>query len=110
MVIAEAIKEALWLRGLFGEISTRQQVTVVHCNNQSAIHLTKDQMFQEKKKHIDVRYYFVCDIISKGNILIKKIGVVENPIDMMNKSLVVSKFKHCLDLISICLLKGIVEK
>jgi hypothetical protein len=40
--MVETIKEAIWLKSLFGELSLDLQVTTVHCNNQSAIHLTKD--------------------------------------------------------------------
>ena len=42
MAVTEAIKEALWLKGLFGEFNLHQGVTVIHCYSQSAIHLTKD--------------------------------------------------------------------
>ena len=42
MVATEGIKEAMWLRGLFAEFSSGQKVIVVHCDSQSAIHLTKD--------------------------------------------------------------------
>lgn len=57
--MVEAVKEAIWLRGLFGELSSDLQVTIVHCDSQNAIHLTKDHMFHEKTKHIDVKYHFV---------------------------------------------------
>ncbi|KAH7550154.1 hypothetical protein JRO89_XS13G0144400 [Xanthoceras sorbifolium] len=65
MAVVEAIKEAIWMRGLFGELSLDHKVIVVHCDSQSAIHLTKDQMFHERTKHIDVKYHFVRDIISQ---------------------------------------------
>ncbi|KAL5757095.1 hypothetical protein ACOSQ2_021841 [Xanthoceras sorbifolium] len=101
MAVVEAIKEAIWMRGLFGELSLDHKVIVVHCDSQSAIHLTKDQMFHERTKHIDVKYHFVRDIISQGDISVKKIGTADNPADMLTKSLSVSKFRHCLDLVGI---------
>ena len=39
-------------------------------------------MFHERKKHIDVRYHFVRDIID-----VSKVGTQDNPVDMMTKSL-----------------------
>ncbi|KAL5766903.1 hypothetical protein ACOSP7_017520 [Xanthoceras sorbifolium] len=101
MAVVEAIKEAIWMRGLFGELSLDHKVIVVHCDSQSAIHLTKDQMFHERTKHIDVKYHFVRDIISQGDISVKKIGTADNPADMLTKSLSVSKFRHCLNLVGI---------
>ena len=59
MAITEAFKEAIWLKGLFGELSKDLQITTVFCDSQSAIFLTKDQMFHERTKHIDAQYYFM---------------------------------------------------
>lgn len=48
-----------------------------------------------------VVYSIIRDIVSTGAISVEKVPCAENPVDMMTKSLVVSKFKHCLDLISL---------
>ena len=44
------------------------------CDSQSAIFLTKDQMFHERTKHIDVKYHFVSEIITHGDIVVSKVG------------------------------------
>ncbi|KAG8481839.1 hypothetical protein CXB51_027157 [Gossypium anomalum] len=98
MAITEACKEAIWLKGLFSERNEDLQISTVFCDSQSAIFLTKDQMFHERTKHIDVRYHFVRDIIARGDIVMSKISTHENPADMMTKSLPITKFEHCLDL------------
>ena len=59
MAAIEVVKEAIWLRGLVSNLCLMQDETVVHCESQSAIHLTKNQMYQERTKHIDVRYHFI---------------------------------------------------
>ncbi|KAG8486248.1 hypothetical protein CXB51_019547 [Gossypium anomalum] len=92
MVITEACKEAIWLKGLFSELNEDLQISTVFCDSQSAIFLTKDQMFHERTKHIDVRYHFVRDIIARGDIVVSKISTHENPADMMTKSLPITKF------------------
>ncbi|KAG8481083.1 hypothetical protein CXB51_025814 [Gossypium anomalum] len=61
MAITEACKEAIWLKGFFSELNEDLQISTVFCESQSAIFLTKDQMFHERTKHIDVRYHFVRD-------------------------------------------------
>ncbi|KAG8498690.1 hypothetical protein CXB51_005073 [Gossypium anomalum] len=73
MAITEACKEAIWLKGLFSELNEDLQISTVFCDSQSAIFLTKDQMFHERTKHIDVRYHFVRDIIARGDIVVSKI-------------------------------------
>ncbi|KAG8498774.1 hypothetical protein CXB51_005214 [Gossypium anomalum] len=69
MAITEACKEAIWLKGLFSELNEDLQISTIFCDSQSAIFLTKDQMFHKRTKHIDVRYHFVRDIITRGDII-----------------------------------------
>ncbi|KAG8501656.1 hypothetical protein CXB51_004770 [Gossypium anomalum] len=101
MAITEACKEAIWLKGLFSEHNEDLQINTVFCDSQSTIFLAKDQMFYERTKHIDIRYHFVCDIIARGDIFVRKITTYENPADMMIKSLPITKFEHFLDLIGV---------
>ena len=101
MAITEACKEVIWLKRLFGELSDNFKITTTFCDNQSVIFLTKDQMFHERTKNIDVWYHFVCDIIACGDIVEGKVSTHDNPTDMMTKTLLVAKFERCLDLVSI---------
>ncbi|PHU15999.1 hypothetical protein BC332_17204 [Capsicum chinense] len=50
IAITEAFKEAIGLKVLFGELRKDLQITTVFCDSQSAIYLTKDQMFHESVK------------------------------------------------------------
>ena len=99
MAITEACKEAIWLKGLFSGLSEELQVSTMYCDSQSAIFLTKDQMFHERTKYIDVRYHFVRDVIARGDIVVSKVSTHDNPADMMTKPLPIAKFEHCLDLV-----------
>ncbi|KAG8492887.1 hypothetical protein CXB51_010059 [Gossypium anomalum] len=101
MAITEACKEAIWLKGRFSELNEDLQISTVFCDSQSAIFPTKDQMYHERTKHIDVRYHFVRDIIARGDIVVSKISTHKNPADMMTKSLPITTFKHCLDLVGV---------
>ncbi|PHT36252.1 hypothetical protein CQW23_23952 [Capsicum baccatum] len=101
MAITEAFKEVIWLRGLFGELSKDLQITMVFCDCQSAIFLTKDQLFHERTKHMDVWYHFVREIIARGDMVVSKISTHDNLTDMMTMTLPSVKFEHCLDLVSV---------
>ncbi|KAG8485787.1 hypothetical protein CXB51_019138 [Gossypium anomalum] len=67
--------------------------------DQSVIFLTKYQMVHERPKHI--KYHFVRDIIARGDIVVSKVSTHDNLTDMMAKSLLITKFEHCLDLVGI---------
>jgi hypothetical protein len=51
MVICEACKELIRLKGLYAELSEIESCISLHCDSQSAIYLTKDQMFHERTRY-----------------------------------------------------------
>nr|CAD1824769.1 unnamed protein product [Ananas comosus var. bracteatus] len=101
IAMTEGVKKAMWLRGLFEELTSCWDLTIVYSDSQSAIHLSKDQMFHERTKHIDVKFHFVRDVIGKRPVIVKKISTKDNPTDILTKSLTIIKFKHCLDLVAV---------
>jgi hypothetical protein len=101
MAIAEACKESVWLKGLFAELCGDDTCINLFCDSQSAIYLTKDQMFHERTKHIDVKYHYVRDVVAKGKLKVCKISTHDNPADMMTKPVPVTKFELCSGLVGI---------
>ena len=73
----------------------------VHCDSQSAIHLSKNQTFHERTKHIDVRLHFIRDVLSGDEVKVVKVATEKNAADMIRKSLSSSKFHHCLELLEV---------
>lgn len=102
VALTEGIKEALWLKGMVDELGIAQDSITLYCDHQSAIHLSKHQVYHERSKHIDVKLHFIRDIIDSKKVHIKKIASEENPADAFTKSLPTRKFKLCLDLIGLC--------
>ena len=102
MILIEAMKKGIWLKGLIGDLSTQLGQSIVYSNSQSAIYLTKNQMYHERTKHIDVRFHFIQEVVSQEIILIKKMSTDDNPTDMLTKHIIASKFRHCLDLVGVC--------
>ena len=64
-------------------------------------YLTKDQMFHERTKHIDVKYHYVRDVVAQGKLKVCKISTHDNPADMMTKPVHVAKFEICSSLVGI---------
>ncbi|KAL0294148.1 UNVERIFIED_CONTAM: Retrovirus-related Pol polyprotein from transposon TNT 1-94 [Sesamum radiatum] len=97
----EALKEAIWLKGLLDEIGFLKHKVTVFSDSQSSIQLCKNPVFHDRTKHIDVRYHFIRDIVGKDIINLEKIKSDENPADMGTKSLPIEKFHHCLDILKL---------
>jgi hypothetical protein len=68
MAINEACKEAVWLKGLFAKLYGDDSCIKLFCGSQSAIYLTKDQMFYERTKHIDIKYHYVRHVVAQGKL------------------------------------------
>ncbi|WVZ92733.1 hypothetical protein U9M48_038777 [Paspalum notatum var. saurae] len=99
IAVCDACKEAVWLKGLHVEFSRDTSCINLFCDSQSAIHLTKDQMFHERTKHIDVKYHYVCEVVAEGRLKVCKISTHDNPADMMTKPVPVAKFELCSSLV-----------
>ena len=78
----------------------------MHCDSQNAIYLAKHQVYHASTKHIDVRFHKIRELIVTREIVLEKIDTSENAADMLTKPIPTSKFKHCLDLISVCGSRG----
>lgn len=94
----EAIKEALWLKGLIVELGIKQETVEVYCDSSSAIYLSKNPGHHEKTKHIDIKLHFIRNVISKGVIRMMKVHTDNNPANMLTKVIPTIMFKSCLDI------------
>ena len=70
IALTEATKNALWLKGLIEEMRIKQETVQICSHSQTAIHLTKNQSYHERTKHIDVRLHFVRDVVASKKVII----------------------------------------
>ena len=99
IAVSEEVKEAIWLKGLISELGYDQDAIELLCDKQSAIHLTKNQKYHDRTKHIDVKLFFVRDIIEKETVSIQKVNTEDNATDFLMKALSKAKFSHCLNIL-----------
>ncbi|RVW31737.1 Retrovirus-related Pol polyprotein from transposon TNT 1-94 [Vitis vinifera] len=100
---AEACKELLWMKCFMQELGFKQQRYVVYCDNQSAIHLSKNSTYQARSKHIDVRYHWMRDALNDNFFEIEKIHTDNNGSDMLTKTLPMEKLGVC------CFIAGMIS-
>ena len=68
MAAAAAIKEALWLRTLLGNLGQPIQTIPMLADSQGAIKLLKNPVFSMRSKHIDVIYHFARERVARNDV------------------------------------------
>ena len=66
--------------------------TVILCDNQSGIRLSKNPVFHDRSKHIDIKYQFVWDMVQRGTVRLDHIGNDEQVTYILMKPLGKVKF------------------
>eukprot|EP00253_Pinus_taeda_P028880 PITA_28880 len=93
---SHACKEAIWLKGLFGEFGRLQDNIKLFCDCQSEIHLAKNPAYHSKSKHIPIKYHFVRQVITEMGVSLEKVHTKENCADMFTKLVLLEKLRWCL--------------
>nr|GEZ52047.1 retrovirus-related Pol polyprotein from transposon TNT 1-94 [Tanacetum cinerariifolium] len=101
MALTEAVKEAIWLRGLLEELGVELNTVAVNCDNQGAIHLSQNHVFHYRTKHINVRYHFIREVLEAKTVEVLKVGTEHNAADALTKVVPGHKLQHCLELLSV---------
>ncbi|CAF4947657.1 unnamed protein product [Pieris macdunnoughi] len=101
MAIAEACKEAIYLKSLISDIIGCNYTVVIYNDNQGAKKLTENPLFHKRTKHIDVRYHFIREAVSNSLIKIEYLSTSEMPADILTKSLSAAKHNYLIKLLGI---------
>jgi hypothetical protein len=71
IALSVAVCEEVWLRkllaNLFGHVLDS---IVIHCDNQRCVKLLENPVFDEKSKHIEIKYHYIQDMVQRKEILV----------------------------------------
>ena len=109
-----ASTQTMWTRGLFKELQINGTVpknaTIIFADNQEAIRLAKNPIFQRRSKHILVRYHYTRDLIQQGEIKLEYKNTKDMIADGLTKLLgpiAFEKFVGLLRLTSVAKAQGL---
>lgn len=92
-----AAKEAVFLKGLLNELIKVNVAIPIYNDNQSAQRLVYNPVFHNRTKHIDTKFHFIRELVSKGEVVVKYLSTDQMYADMFTKPLPVAKFTFCRD-------------
>ncbi|XP_066333339.1 secreted RxLR effector protein 161-like [Miscanthus floridulus] len=73
---ATAACQGVWLARLLAELKGEKTDTInLKIDNQSAIVLSKNPVFHDRGKHIDIRYHYISECVEENRVQLKSIGI-----------------------------------
>lgn len=93
--LAEASSEAVWFRMLMNELHIRQlKPTAILEDNESAINLAINPIFQTRTKQIEIRHHVIRDLIRYKEVIVNHISTSEQLGDAFTKALSRATFMY----------------
>ena len=90
--MASTVAEITWLTYLFMDIGLfLLQPPRILCDNQSALHMSKNPVFHARSKHIELDYHFVREKVTAGQLSTHYVPSFKQIADVFTKAL--SKFQ-----------------
>jgi len=100
IALSSAVKEGIWLKRLELDIFPNLEKSfVILEDNQSAIKTAKNEIHNERSKHIDVQYHFIRECVNNGRISLKYCPTEKMVADAFTKPLCRVKLnQHVVDM------------
>ena len=88
MIAVEAGKEILWMRNVLREFGYPQEgASPLWIDNNSAISVSKNPEHFGRMKHLDLRFFWLRDVVESGRIAPLHIKGTKQPADCVTKAL-----------------------
>ena len=96
-LVPNMTSELIWLRWLLTDISVSHSfATMLYCDNNSAIHISHNDVFHEFTKYIEIDCHFVRHHVSHGTIRLVSVSSKQQTTDIFTKTLFLGRFQDLL--------------
>ena len=95
--MATVTSELIWIKSLLGSLGVFMKAPIpLHCDNQATIHITRNLVFYERTKHIEIDCHFVCEWLVSREIGTPYVSTEDQVADLFTKALGRYQFQHLL--------------
>jgi len=97
MAAIHASMEEVWLHIFCSSMGLVHWTIKINYDSQSATFLVKNHAYHSKKKHLDVHYHFVRDMVEDKKVLFVNVDTLKNTSDALTKSVSTKNFSWCTE-------------
>jgi hypothetical protein len=83
-------------RRFLSEVLDQPSTTIIFNDNQGAGQLSKNQVFHNRTKHVDIRHHFIREAVGRGDIKVEYLPTDQMPADVLTKGLSSPKQNKCI--------------
>ena len=92
MALSDCSRQVVWMHTLLGELGYHLRPIPICGDNQGSIFIASNPVTEKRSKHIDIRYHFIREVISRKLTEVFFIDGDDNPADLLTKNLGSVKF------------------
>ncbi len=105
IALSDAARQSLWLIQLLSELGITTSPMTMLVDNNAAICAANGTINTKRRKHVDIRYHFVNDLVEAGVLRVERCASQDNVADGFTKPLGKSLFQKFRENCGVCLLE-----
>jgi hypothetical protein len=95
IVAATCCTQVLWMIQTLADLEVKYTAPIpIHCDNTSAISVSKNPVFHSKTKHIPIKYHFLREQVTNQIVQVHYIPTTEQIADIFTKPLAKTPFEY----------------
>jgi hypothetical protein len=89
------VHEAVWLHNILTYLFDHEMdPTIIHCDNQSCVKISKNPLFHDRSKHIEIKYHYIRYMVQRKEVHVEYLPTHEKIEDIFTKLLAKMKFEY----------------
>jgi hypothetical protein len=95
IAVATYCTQVLWMIQTLADLEVKYAAPIpIHCDNTSAISVSKNPVFHSKTKHIPIKYHFLREQVTNQIVQVHYIPTIEKIADIFTKPLTKTPFEY----------------
>jgi hypothetical protein len=95
MSLSNTCRQLVWMRSFLKELGMLVGTIPLCGDNQGAIFNASNPVQEKRTKHIDIRFHYICEKVSDGEVTLHFVTTNQNPADIFTKNLARDNFLRC---------------